>query len=222
MKKGERPFPGTKNNFCCIFHLKFYFVLLHTHYTHRAARDPIRRIVQGFKNTLAFTMHIFSPTNIKHQLSIMQTMSIPDLIIGFFKAIFYVFYYSGYGVFGVIKYLLIDVLMSLMRGPAEEVHEEPSARGDQFMVNALTDSPSEDVSSSAAIADTSKDESGKMELVTQSSVAGAAGTGENAAEEGSAEQTEQQTGDSEPPMSLVSMQFSFFQRASFFIKFNII
>lgn len=152
----------------------------------------------------------------------MQTMSIPELIIGFFKAIFYVFYYSGYGVFGVIKYLLIDVLMSLMRGPAEEVHEEPPARGDQFMVNALTDSPSEDVSSSAAIADTSKDESGKMELVTQSSVAGAAGTGENATEEGSTEQTEQQTGDSEPPMSLVSMQFSFFQRASFFIKFNII
>lgn len=131
-------------------------------------------------------------------------MSIPELIIGFFKSIFYVFYYSGYGVIGVIKYLLINVLMSLMRGPTEEVNEEPPVRGDQFMVNALTDSPSEDASSSAAITDTGKDESGKMELVAQSSVAGVERTGENATEEGSTEQTEQQTGESEPPMTLVS------------------
>lgn len=149
-------------------------------------------------------MHIFSLTNIKHQLSIMQTMSIPELIIGFFKAIFYVFYYSGYGIIGVIKYLLINVLMSLMRGPTEEVNEEPPVRGD---INALTDSPSEDASSSAAITDTGKDESGKMELVTQSSVAGVERTGDNATEEGSTEQTEQQTGESEPPMTLVSVLF---------------
>lgn len=140
----------------------------------------------------------------------MQTMSIPELIIGFFKAIFYVFYYSGYGVIGVIRYVLIDVLMSLMRGPTEEVHEEPPVHGDQFMVKALTDSPSEDISTSAAITDTSKDESGKMELVTQSSVAGVERTGENATEEGSTEQTEQKTGESEPPMSLVSCSIYLF------------
>lgn len=131
-------------------------------------------------------------------------MSIPELIIGFFKSIFYVFYYSGYGVFGVIKYLLVNVLMSLMRGPTEEVNEEPPVHGDQFMVKALTDSPGEDALSSAAITDAGKDESGKMELVTQASVAGVERTGENATEEGSTEQTEQQAGETEPPMTLVS------------------
>lgn len=157
-------------------------------------------------------MHIFSLTNIKHQLSIMQTMSIPELIIGFFKSIFYVFYYSGYGVIGVIKYLLINVLMSLMRGPTEEVNEEPPVRGDQnqFMVNALTDSPSEDTSSSAAITDAGRDEGGKMELATQSGAAGVERPGENSTEEGSTEQTDQQAGETEPPMTLVSaLSFNF-------------
>lgn len=152
-------------------------------------------------------MHLFSPTNIKHQLSIMQTMSIPELIIGFFKAIFYVFYYSGYGVIGVIKYLLIDVLMSLMRGPAEEVIEEPPVREDQSMMKALTDGSSEDTSTSGAItSDTGKDDGGqsKMELATQTNVAGVERTGENAIGDGSAEQTEQQIGELEPPMTLVS------------------
>lgn len=153
----------------------------------------------------------------------MQTMSIPELIVGFFKAIFYVFYYSGYGVIGVIKYLLINVLMSLMRGPTEEVNEEPPVQGDQFMVNALTDSPSENTSTSAAITDAGRDESGKMELVTQSSVAGAERTGENATEEGSTEQTEQQAGETEPPMTLVSelsFIFVFFHSMSKEIGFN--
>lgn len=184
----------------------FRFILLNPVFF-RAARDPIRRMVQGFKNTIAFSMHLFSVTNIKHQLSVMQTMSIPELIIGFFKSIFYVFYYSGYGVFGVIKYLFVDVLMSLMRGSPEEVSEEAPVHGDQFMVKALTDTPSDDISLSAAITDTNKDESGKMELVTQSSVAGVERTGENATEEGSTEQTEQQAGETEAPMSLVSVSF---------------
>lgn len=186
------------------------FAFSYRMHAYRAARDPIRRIVHGFKDTLAITVHLFSPSNIKHQLSVMQTMSIPDLIIGFFKAIFYAFYYSGYGVIGVIKYFLIDILMSLMRGPAEEVNEEPPVREDQSTVKALTDVPSEDASSSAAIAtDTSKDESGqsKMELATQSSIAGGEKTGENAIGDGSNEQTEQQISELEPPMTLVSCKF---------------
>lgn len=147
----------------------------------------------------------------------MQTMSIPELIVSFFKAIFYAFYYSGYGVIGIIKYLLIDVLMSLMRGPNEEVNEQPPIREDQFMVKALTDTQSDEFASSSAAAaaaaamlqsasaasalDASKDEGGN-ELATPSSVASGERTGDGAIDDGSGEQTEQQTGE-EPPLTLV-------------------
>lgn len=70
----------------------------------------------------------------------MQQKSIPELFVGFFKMIFYAFYYSGYGVsvvlgwasriilstfffstfnFCICRYFL-HVLMSLMRGPQIE------------------------------------------------------------------------------------------------------
>lgn len=65
---------------------------------------------------------MFSPANIKHQIGVAQTKSVPELIIGFFKMIFYAFYYSGFGVSSVIKYIF-GILMSLMRGPPEEYVE---------------------------------------------------------------------------------------------------
>lgn len=90
----------------------------------KAARDPIRRSVQavkdGFKN-LAFMLSI---TNIKHQIGVMQTKSVPELIVGFFKMIFYAFYYTGYGFFAIIRYFF-NILMNLMRGPAVEEEELP-------------------------------------------------------------------------------------------------
>lgn len=94
----------------------------------------------------------------------MQTMSIPELIIGFFKIIFYSFYYSGYGVSMVIKYLLINVLMSLMRGPAEEVVETAPVEEERFMGKALQPLTSSDDSSKSVQAfgaDASKEEAGR-------------------------------------------------------------
>lgn len=138
----------------------------------------------------------------------MQTMSIPELIIGFFKTIFYAFYYSGYGVVAVIKYFLIDVLMSLMRGPAEEVVEEPPTEEDRFSMKALTALPSDETSGTmqAFGSDTNKEDNGQFKMAphdsTQSSPTSEE-TGESTTEEGAAGEGEQ-GGEVEPPMTLVS------------------
>lgn len=171
---------------------------------------------------MAIMMRVFSLSNLKYQLNIMQTMSIPELIVGFFKAIFYAFYYSGYGVFGIIRYLLINVLMTLMRGTTEEVIEEPPIQENQFMVTALTDTPSDELLSAAAMiqsalltSDANKDEN---ELSTPSNVASVDRLGEGVTEDGSAEQTEQQTVESELPMTLVSVSLFFLTNPNFSIS----
>ncbi|ERL88665.1 hypothetical protein D910_06049 [Dendroctonus ponderosae] len=93
----------------------------------RGGKDPIRRSYQAFKDGIYYGFSALSPSNIKHRLNEMQQMTIPELFIalwllaGFFKLIFYTFYYSGFGMAVVIKYFL-GILMSLMRGP---VVEEP-------------------------------------------------------------------------------------------------
>lgn len=132
----------------------------------RAARDPIRRSIQGAKNAVKFVIHLFTPSNIKHQLGVMQSMSIPELIIGFFKTIFYSFYYSGYGVSLIIKYLLINVLMSLMRGPAEEVVETAPVEEERFIGKALPALPSEETSKTVQAfgVDTNKEENGQFKM----------------------------------------------------------
>lgn len=151
---------------------------------------------------MKYTVHLFSPSNIKHQIGVAQTMSIPELIVGFFKAIFYAFYYSGYGVWQIIRYLLIDVLMSLMRGPAEEVIEEVPVEEDRFRMRALPALPSEDTSS-----DTNKEDNGQSRMAphdsTQPSLTASDETGENTSEEGTGEQTEM--GEVEQPLTLVRM-----------------
>ncbi|XP_043461888.1 ryanodine receptor isoform X4 [Leptopilina heterotoma] len=83
-------------------------------------KDPIRRGIQAFKDGIYFFFSMFSPTNIKNKISEMQQMTIPELFIGFFKMIFYAFYYSGFGVGVVIQYFM-KLLLTLMRGP----HVEP-------------------------------------------------------------------------------------------------
>lgn len=85
----------------------------------RAAKDPIRRSIQAVKDGFKFAMFLISPANIKQQIGIMQTKSVPELFVGFFKMIFYAFYYTGYGFTCVVKYF-INILMGLMRGPAVE------------------------------------------------------------------------------------------------------
>lgn len=154
-------------------------------------------------------VHLFSPGNIKHQLGVMQSKSIPELIIGFFKAIFYAFYYSGYGVIGIIKYLLINVLMSLMRGPTEEVVEEPPAEGDRSMTKALPALPSEETSGAiqAFGLDINKEDNGQFRMAphesTQPSPTSTEETGESTSEEGATEAGEA-SGEAEQPMTLVS------------------
>ncbi|XP_069964749.1 ryanodine receptor isoform X13 [Bactrocera oleae] len=97
----------------------------------RAARDPIRRTMQAIKDGLRFIVHILSPSNIKHQIGIMQTKSVAELIIGFFKMIFYIFFYTGYGNFCVVRYIF-GILMNLMRGPAPEEVEAPPVEEETF------------------------------------------------------------------------------------------
>ena len=71
----------------------------------KANRDPIRKTIQATKDGLKQLSFLFSPTNIKHQIGVMQTKSIPELIVGFFKLIFYAFYYTGYGFYAILRYV---------------------------------------------------------------------------------------------------------------------
>lgn len=67
------------------------------------AKDPIRRAYQSLKDGISYGLSCLSPSNLKHKFNEMQQMTIPELFIGFFKLIFYAFYYSGYGVSAVLR-----------------------------------------------------------------------------------------------------------------------
>ena len=82
-------------------------------------KDPIRRGYQSVKEGISYGLSALSPSNIKHRIAEMQQMTIPELFIGFFRMIMYAFYYSGFGVAVIFKYVF-GVLLSLMRGPVEE------------------------------------------------------------------------------------------------------
>ena len=68
----------------------------------RAARDPIRRTIQASKDAVYFCFSMLSPSNIKAKIGELQQMTFLEIFIGFFKMIFYSFYYSGFGVSVVI------------------------------------------------------------------------------------------------------------------------
>lgn len=99
----------------------------------------------------------------------MQTKSIPELVIGFFKTIFYAFYYSGLGVSLIIQYIF-GILMSLMRGPGDEyvlvapVEEEKATR-------ALPALPTEETPGtvSAFGLDISKEDNGQYKVAPHES-----------------------------------------------------
>ncbi|XP_037033206.1 ryanodine receptor isoform X4 [Bradysia coprophila] len=135
----------------------------------RAAKDPIRRSVQAVKDGFHYAIHMFSPANIKYQIGVMQTMSIPELIIGFFKTFFYAFYYSGFGVSQVIKYIF-GILMSLMRGPAEEYVQIVPIEEEKTM-RALPALPSEETTGtvSAFGLDISKEDTGQYRIAPHES-----------------------------------------------------
>jgi ryanodine receptor 2 len=59
--------------------------------------------MQSVKGMLHTFQAMISPANIKLKIAEMQQMSFPELVIGFFKLFFYIFYYSGFGVATVLK-----------------------------------------------------------------------------------------------------------------------
>lgn len=142
----------------------------------------------------------------------MQTMTIPELIIGFFKTIFYAFYYSGYGVAAVIGYFF-NVLMSLMRGPAEEVFHPPPV--EEKTMRALPALPAEEPAGtvSAFGLDISKEENGQYKMAPHESNQPSPTTsieetgGESSPEDGGQidQLNEPNTEGQEPPMTLVDL-----------------
>ncbi|XP_018801099.1 PREDICTED: ryanodine receptor isoform X5 [Bactrocera latifrons] len=179
----------------------------------RAARDPIRRTMQAIKDGLKFIVHILSPSNIKHQIGVMQTKSLPELIIGFFKMIFYIFYYTGYGNFCVVRYLL-GILMNLMRGPAPEEIEAPPMKEETFgkMLPALPiEEPPGPVQAFGF--ELNKEENGQFKVTVRESPGGSGNssleeTGESSLEEGgtAADQAvENETYQFQEPISIVDL-----------------
>lgn len=137
----------------------------------RAARDPIRRSIQAVKDGIKFGIHMLSPANIKHQIGVMQTKSIPDLIIGFFKTIFYIFYYTGYGNMCVVKYIF-GILMNLMRGSAsEEVETLVPIEEEKFSGRTLPPLPIEEPLGTVQAfgLDISKEENGQYKVAPHES-----------------------------------------------------
>jgi ryanodine receptor 2 len=69
----------------------------------RAAKDPIQRSIQATKDVLYFCVTMLSPSHIKAKINELQQMTIPEILIAFFKMIFYAFYYSGFGVSIILR-----------------------------------------------------------------------------------------------------------------------
>lgn len=169
----------------------------------REANEPIRRSVTAIKNGLKSLAFMISPTNIKQQIAIMQTKTVPELFIGFFKMIFYSFYYTGYGFYAIVRYFF-NVLMNLMRGPAVEEEEMPMvAEAETIPSLALPPLPIEEAQGPVQPlgTETTKDESGQVKAGSE----GHTGSGEEGAGESSPEDLSAES-DGEPrpeqPMTL--------------------
>lgn len=173
----------------------------------KAARDPIRRSVQAVKDGFKYLAFLISPTNIKHQIGVMQTKTVAELIVGFFKMFFYAFYYTGYGFYAMLRYFF-NILMNLMRGPAVEEEELPLvAEAETIPSLALPPLPIEEPAGpiQAFGADISKEESGQYKMETQKG--GQSGsTDENAGDSGTSQDQSMDSTEAEanvePPMTL--------------------
>lgn len=163
-----------------------------------AARDPVRRSVQAVKDGFKYIGFMLSPANIKHQIGVMQTKSVPELIVGFFKMIFYAFYYTGYGFYAMLRYFF-NILMNLMRGPAVEEEEMPLvAEAEQLPSLSLPPLPIEEQQPPQSEA--SKEDGHKSSAEGGAASSGDETGGESSAEELSAES--QGETPAEPPMTL--------------------
>ena len=69
----------------------------------RGPMDIMRQKLKGFKDTLLFGLSMLSPSNVKKQVHELKQKSYPELVVGFFKLIFSLFYYFGYFFFYLIK-----------------------------------------------------------------------------------------------------------------------
>uniref|UniRef100_A0A336KLC6 CSON012070 protein n=1 Tax=Culicoides sonorensis TaxID=179676 RepID=A0A336KLC6_CULSO len=174
-----------------------------------SAKDPVKRTIQNVKEGLKTAFVSLSPGNIKHQIAVLQTKSVPELIVGFFKMIFYAFYYSGYGVSLVIKFF-VNILMSLMRGPVEEEAPPPT---EDLLVPALPSLPKEEPPGpvQAFGVDISKEDNGQYKMAPHQSPTGSPNssvdeTGESSQDEGAPLiPSGEQQGDLEMPMTLVDL-----------------
>ncbi|XP_051859860.1 ryanodine receptor isoform X14 [Drosophila albomicans] len=175
----------------------------------RAARDPIRRTITAVKEGLKFGVHMLSPANIKHQIGVMQTKSIPELIVGFFKIIFYMFYYTGYAHFCVVRYIF-GILLNLMRGPAPEQEELEPVVEEETFGRALPPLPLEEPPGTVQAfgLDINKEENGMYKVVVHESPANSSVEegGESSPEDGAAVTGELLEGEVHPePISIVDL-----------------
>lgn len=171
-------------------------------------KDPIRRAYQSVKDGILYGLSALSPSNIKHKISEMQQMTFPELFVGFFKMIFFAFYYSGFGVAVIFKYIF-GILLSLMRGPIEEqpiieVKEEEKI-GLSRALPALPSSEEQNTQMQAFGLDITKEDNGQYKMAahespTTSQPSSGEGEGETTPEEDGGEHLELEG--PEAPLSL--------------------
>lgn len=174
----------------------------------RLRKNPIQRGYAAIKEGISYGLSSLSPSNIKHKISEMQQMTFTELFIGFFKLIFFAFYYSGFGVAVVIKYIL-GILMSLMRGPAVE---EPVIQvaveektGPLRVLPSLPTTEEQNTQIQAFGVEISKEDNGNYKMAPHESPTGSqpsSGEGETTPEEGG-EHTDAET--TEQPLSLADL-----------------
>lgn len=180
-------------------------------------KDPIRRSVQAVKDIIFLIFSILSPSNIKAKIAELHQMTIPEIVVGFFRSIFYAFYYSGYGVGCVIKYFL-HLLLMLMKGPnmdeaaTVEVKEEEGRTSRHLpALPPSTEEPNMQVQAFGM--DITKEEGGQLKLTAHESTAltpqssleeNSEGTSEEAGEEGGARPAGGET-DAEGPYTLADL-----------------
>jgi hypothetical protein len=98
------------------------------------------------KNCVKSFFTMISPNNVKRKLREVQQMTPVEMVLGFFKLIFYIFYSTGGGFGGVLKYLG-KALINLMRGPPPVKKEEEKPPEDfsvPIKAPALTAGPGAD------------------------------------------------------------------------------
>uniref|UniRef100_A0A6P7G955 Ryanodine receptor-like n=1 Tax=Diabrotica virgifera virgifera TaxID=50390 RepID=A0A6P7G955_DIAVI len=180
---------------------------MHQEDDEKMTKNPIQRGYQAVKEGISFGLSTLSPSNIKHKISEMQQMTFTELFIGFFKMIFFAFYYSGFGVAVVIRYLL-GILMSLMKGPAveepvvEQVEEEKSAP--LRVLPSLPSTEEQNTQMQAFGMDITKEDDGQYKMAPHESPPGSqpsSGEGETTPEE-AGEHPETETPPEQQPMSL--------------------